>query len=168
MRPERHPQPLEVIGGVQRGIPPLPGFQGCPLIPENTPRAGGWESLHAAGGKSAHVAAITPTPPARTGHRWLLPFGNRACKLTAGVQWGQPRAHCRGYIHMAEIPEELTASLGDIRVPPDMVQPVNAFWSALDEDERRAFLRRVEHIPDPLERVTFLVKTATPFLLTKD
>jgi hypothetical protein len=69
---------------------------------------------------------------------------------------------------MAEIPEELTASLGDIRVPPDMVQPVNAFWSALDEDERRAFLRRVEHIPDPLERVTFLVKTATPFLLTKD
>ena len=43
MRPERHPQPLEVIGGVQRGDFPLPGFQGCPLIPENTPRAGGWE-----------------------------------------------------------------------------------------------------------------------------
>jgi hypothetical protein len=58
MRPERHPQPLEVIGGVQRGDFPLPGFQGCPLIPENTPRAGGWE-------EHAHVS-----PPASFAARW--------------------------------------------------------------------------------------------------
>ena len=33
------------------------------MIPNSTHRAGGWESLPAAGGKDIHVTATTPTPP---------------------------------------------------------------------------------------------------------
>ena len=51
--------------GVQ-GLPAVGG--GVPLIPQNTPRAGGWESLPAAGGNRAHVAVL-PGKDADATHR---------------------------------------------------------------------------------------------------
>ena len=50
--------------GECRGAKPLcRGPRDVPLIFCDFPRAGGWESLPAAGGNHAHVAARTPTPP---------------------------------------------------------------------------------------------------------
>ncbi len=67
---------------------------------------------------------------------------------------------------MAEIPHELGEALGDARVPPDLVQPVITMWQLFNDEDRRAFQHLLRRIPDPLERVTFVVISAPLFLLT--
>lgn len=67
---------------------------------------------------------------------------------------------------MAEIPHELAEALGDVRVPPDLVQPVTTMWQLFSNEDRMAFRRLLRRIPDPLARVTFVSISAPLFLLT--
>jgi len=67
---------------------------------------------------------------------------------------------------MAEIPHELAEALGDVRVPPDLVQPVTTMWQSFSNEDRLAFRRLLRRIPDPLARVTFVSISAPLFLLT--
>ena len=95
------------FAGVQ-GLPAVGG--GVPLIFCDFPRAGGSESLPAAGGKDAHVAARTPTPPIAPNAQYYilrvetLSFGRQAplageaagfipqnCPLTTPMSRRQPR-----------------------------------------------------------------------------
>jgi hypothetical protein len=68
---------------------------------------------------------------------------------------------------MAEIPKELAKVLGGVRGLSHFAEPIDVFWSQLDQDGRNQELERLRGILDPLARAESLVRSATRHLLAE-